>query len=300
MIFLLNEMVKLLVEEATQGEAATVTNEGINWKAILDIVVKWATTTGIKLLIAIVVMIISFKIINVICKRVLKKLEKKKADATLSRVLTNTARLGLKILILLALIGYVGIETASISAIIASLGVGISLAVQGTLSNFAGGVIIIVMRPFKLGDFITSNNQSGTVEDIKLFYTQIVTPDNKVIFIPNGTLANNVIVNASIKDDRRVDIIMSVSYDTNLDLAKQISLKVCEECELVHKDPMPFVEIGNYADSSVEIFVRVWCDRPNYWKTYYKLLYDLKMAYDEYHIEIPFNQLDVNIKNDDK
>ena len=293
------EMTKLLAEATTgtQEATSTITSEGINWKAVLDIVVKWATTTGLRILIALLVMIISFKIINVICKKILKKLEKKQADATLSRVLTNTARLALKILIILGLIGYVGIETASISAIIASLGVGISLAVQGTLSNFAGGVIIIIMRPFKLGDFVTSNGQSGTVEDIKLFYTQIVTPDNKVIYIPNGTLANNVIVNASVKDSRRVDIVMNVSYDTNLDIAKQISLKVCEECELVYKDPMPFVEIGNYSDSSVEIFVRVWCDRPNYWKTYYKLLYELKMAYDEYHIEIPFNQLDVTIKN---
>ncbi|MBR6071796.1 MAG: mechanosensitive ion channel family protein [Acholeplasmatales bacterium] len=289
------DYIKLLADTAT--ETSTVTDEGINWKAILDIVVKWATTTGIKLLIAIIILIISFKIINVVCKGILKKLEKKNADATLSKVLTNTAKIGLKILILLGLIGYVGIETASVSAIIASLGVGISLAVQGTLSNFAGGVIIIVMRPFKLGDFITSNNQSGTVEDIKLFYTQIVTPDNKVIYIPNGSLANNVIVNASGKDQRRVDIIMSVSYDSDLDLVKKISRKVCEECDLVLKSPEVMVEIGNYSNNAVEIYIRSWCDRPNYWKTYYKLMYELKVAYDEYHITIPYNQIDVHIDN---
>lgn len=289
------DYVKLLADATT--ESTTVTDEGINWKAILDIVVKWATTTGLKLLIALVILIISFKLINVICKRILRKLEKKNADATLSKVLTNTAKIALKILIILGLIGYVGIETASISAIIASLGVGISLAVQGTLSNFAGGVIIIIMRPFKLGDFITSNNQSGTVEDIKLFYTQIVTPDNKVIYIPNGSLANNVIVNASVKDVRRVDIIMNVSYDSDLALVKQISRKVLEECDLVLKSPEMLVEIGNYGDSSVEVYVRGWCNRPDYWKTYYKLLYELKMAYDEYHIAIPFNQIDVHIDN---
>jgi len=292
----MEEMIKLLAEEGAQ-ETMAVTENGINWKAVLDIVVKWATTTGLKLLIAIIVLIISFKIINVICRRIIKKLESRNADATLSRVLTNTARLALKILIILGLIGYVGIETSSVAAIVASLGVGISLAVQGTLSNFAGGVIIIIMRPFKLGDFITSNGQSGTVEDIKLFYTQIVTPDNKVIYIPNGSLANNVIVNASVKDVRRVDIVMSVSYDSDLALVKQISRKVLEECELVLKSPDPLIEVGNYADSSVEIYVRGWCNRPDYWKTYYRLMYDLKMAYDEYHINIPYNQLDVHIDN---
>ncbi len=293
----MNDTIIKLLEDATT-ESSTITENGINWKAVLDIVVKWATTTGLRLLIAIVVMIISFKIINVVSKKIYKHLEKKHADATLSKVLTNTAKIGLKVLILLGLIGYVGIETASVSAIIASMGVGISLAVQGTLSNFAGGVIIIVMRPFKLGDFITSNNQSGTVEDIKLFYTQIVTPDNKVIYIPNGSLANNVIVNASVKDTRRVDIVMSVSYDSDIDLVKQISRKVLEECELVLKSPECLVEVGNYGDSGIEIYVRGWCNRPDYWKTYYRLMYDLKMAYDEYHISIPYNQIDVHISNE--
>ena len=295
--FMQEEVIRLLAETTATG-TETVTENGINWRAVLDIVVKWATTTGIRLVISILIIIISFKIINVISRRIYKKLEKKKADPTLSRALTGTARIALKLLILIGLIAYIGIETASISAVIASLGVGISLAVQGTLSNFAGGVIIIVMRPFKLGDFITSNGQSGTVEDIKLFYTQIVTPDNKVIYIPNGSLANNVIVNNSVKDTRRVDIVMSVSYDSDIDLVKQVSRKVLEDCELVLKSPECLVEVGNYSDSAIEIYVRGWCNRPDYWKTYYKLMYDLKMAYDEYHITIPYNQLDVHISNE--
>ena len=159
--------------------AAEASSKGINWSAVLDAVVDWITHTGIKLLIAIVLMIISFAIINGVTKKIYKSLQKKKADETLSRVGTQSARIILKVLVLICLIGYVGIETASISAVVASIGVGISLAVQGTLSNFAGGVIIIIMRPFKIGDYITSNGQEGTVEDIKLFYTHIVTTDNK-------------------------------------------------------------------------------------------------------------------------
>ena len=276
--------------------ASASSSTSFDWSQLLDIVANWAVTTGIKLLISIFIIIISFKIINVIFKRISRRLEKKKADATLSRVLVSTFRIACKILILIMIVGYLGIETASLSAVIASVGVGVGLAVQGTLSNFAGGVIIVVMRPFKLGDFITSSDQSGTVEDIKLFYTQIVTPDNKVIYIPNGTLANNVIVNASVKDDRRLDITMSVSYNTNLELAKNLLRKVCSENDLVYTTPAPFVEVGEYASSSIEIYTRVWVKRTDYWAVKWQLLTEFKNIFDENHIEIPFNQLDVNIK----
>ena len=256
----------------------------------------WVTHTGIKIVIAILVLLISFAIINGVTKKIYKRLQKKNADLTLSRVGTSTARIILKVLVLVCLIGYVGIETASISAVIASVGVGISLAVQGTLSNFAGGVIIIVMRPFKIGDYITSNGQEGTVEDIKLFYTHIVTPDNKAVVIPNGALANNVIVNASAKDTRRVDVIASVAYGTDVALVKEIVKKVCAENELVFKDPAPFVEMSEMNDSSLDFTVRVWCNRPDYWTVNFALKDAILKAFNENNIEVPFNQLDVNLK----
>ncbi len=289
----------LLAEEIIdQAEQNVQENVSIDWQKVLDTIVNWCTTTGIRLIISLVILVIAFKVINFLCKRIYKRLTKKKADATLSKVLVQTARIALKLLVVLALIGYVGIETASLTALVASLGVGISLAVQGTLSNFAGGVIIVIMRPFKLGDFITSNGQSGTVEDIKLFYTTIVAPDNKVIYIPNGSLANNVIVNASVKDDRRLDIKMSVHYDCDLDLAKRVLLDVCRECDLVYNSPAPFAEIGEYADSSVEIYVRVWVSRPDYWTVNWYLLKEFKKALDANNIQIPYNQLDVTIVNE--
>ena len=189
---------------------------GIDWNKVLEVVVNWMTSTGIKLVIGIVLLIVLFKIIDLFCKKLLKRLEKKGTDETISKFVIKIMKIVLKVIVLTCLVGYIGIETASISAVIASLGIGISLAVQGTLSNFAGGIIIIVMRPFKLGDFITSNGESGTVEDIKLFYTYLKTPDNRVAIIPNGSLANNVIVNVSMKEDRRVDVRMSVAYDSNI------------------------------------------------------------------------------------
>lgn len=276
---------------------ATTTTNSIDWSQVLQTVIDWCTTTGIKIIIALLVMFISFKIVNFFTKKLYKHLHKKQVDETITRVSTSALRLCLKVVILVCLVGYVGIETASFSAVIASLGVGISLAVQGTLSNFAGGVIIILMRPFRIGDYITSSGQSGTVEDIKLFYTHIVTTDNKMVSIPNGTLANNVIVNASAKEDRRCDVIMSVAYGTDVELAKNLIRKVFEASDLIYKTPAPFVEISAYASSSIDLTVRAWCKNSDYWTVNYYLLNEIKKEFDANGIEIPFNQLDVNLKN---
>ncbi|MCM1545766.1 MAG: mechanosensitive ion channel family protein [Clostridiales bacterium] len=275
-----------------------LSNLMVTWSEIWDTVVNWMTSSGIKIIIAILLLIVSFIIINAVTKGIYKRLHRKGADETLSRVGTQTVRVILKVLVLVCLIGYLGIETASISAVIASIGVGISLAVQGTLSNFAGGVIIIVMRPFKIGDYITSNGQEGTVEDIKLFYTHIVTNDNKAVVIPNGSLANNVIVNASAKDTRRVDLVMQVAYGTDVTLVKELIRKVCGENELVFKDPAPFVELSNMNESSLDFTVRVWCNRPDYWTVNFALIESIKKAFDENGIEVPFRQLDVHVKNE--
>ncbi|MDE6850349.1 MAG: mechanosensitive ion channel, partial [Clostridia bacterium] len=280
--------------ETTAEAASNITT----WSDVWNKIVGWMTDSGIKIVIAILLLVVSFIIINAVTKSIYKRLQKKNADLTLSRVGTNAARIILKVLVLVCLIGYLGIETASISAVIASIGIGISLAVQGTLSNFAGGVIIIVMRPFKIGDYITSNGVEGTVEDIKLFYTHIVTNDNKAVVIPNGSLANNVIVNASAKDTRRVDLLMQVAYGSDVTLVKEIIRKVCGENELVFKDPAPFVELSNMNESSLDFTVRVWCNRPDYWTVNFALIENIKKSLDENGIEIPFKQLDVHVKTE--
>jgi len=250
---------------------------------------------ALRVVIALLLMTVLFAIINSCCKSFYKRLQKKNADETIARVGTNTARIGLKILVIVCLVGFVGIETASISALIGALGVGISLAVQGTLSNFAGGVIIIVMRPFKIGDYIVSSGQEGTVEDIRLFYTTIVTTDNRAVSIPNGTLANNVIVNNSAKDTRRVDIMISVAYGSDLDKVQGLLMGVCSANALVLKDPAPFVELKTMSASSLDYTVRVWCNRPDYWTVYFALMNTIKKTLDENEISIPFNQLDVHV-----
>ncbi len=288
---------------ATETATETTTEAGVNITTsdvveyLLDKAVEWCSTTGIKILLSLAIIVITFAIINSVTKRISKYLTHRNADKTLSKVAVSAIRLTLKILVLICIVGYLGFETASLSAVVASLGVGISLAVQGTLSNFAGGVIIIIMRPVKIGDFVTSNGQSGTVEDIKLFYTHLVTPDNRVIFIPNGILANDVIVNNSVKDTRRVDVIMSVSYSSNVKLAKELITNVCAQNELIFTNPAPFVEVTNYGDSSIDIVCRVWVKSSDYWDVNFYLLNEIKAEFDKNGIEIPFNQLDVNVKN---
>ena len=268
----------------------------IDWQALLDTIMGWCMSTGIKLLIGIVLLIILFKIINGISIRIYQKLKAKNVDETLLRVITQTLKFIFKGIVLLCFIGYVGIETASFTALITSCGVALGLALQGALSNVAGGIIIILMRPFRLGDFIITNGESGTVEDIHMFYTTLVTPDNRVVQVPNGSLANNVIVNNSIKEKRRVDVVMSIAYNADYEKARQLILDVCNANDLIDKTPEPFVAFGAYAASSVDLNIRVWTNNADYWTVHRYLMHEIKKTFDANGIEIPFNQLDVTIK----
>ncbi|MDE6047926.1 MAG: mechanosensitive ion channel family protein [Anaeroplasmataceae bacterium] len=269
----------------------------IDWKALWNTLLNWCATTGIKLIIGLVLLFIIFKITNILTKKLYKRLQKRQADETLSRVGTQVIRVVIKVVCLICFVGYIGIETASITALIASAGVSVGLALQGSLSNFAGGIIIIVMRPFRIGDKITTNGESGTVEDIHMFYTVLVTADNKVVHVPNGALANNVIVNTSIKETRRVEVVMSIAYDADLNKATDVINAVCKQNPLIFTDPAPFVGIKEYSSSSVDLNIRAWCNNKDYWTIQNYLLVEIKKAFDENGIEIPFNQLEVAIKN---
>ena len=268
----------------------------IDWQTLLDSIINWCMTTGIKLLIAIIVMIILFKITNIITKRIYKKLKSKNFDETLLRISLQTSRFIIKGLIILCFIGYVGIETASITAVISSCGIALGLALQGALSNVAGGIIIILMRPFRIGDYIFTNGESGTVEDIHMFYTTLVTPDNRVVHVPNGNLANNVIVNNSAKDKRRLDIVMPITKNSDLEKAKQIFYEICSTNDLIDKTPAPMVVINAYTSYSVELSMRAWVNTDDYWPIRFKLLEQIKKLFEENGIEIAFNQVDVTIK----
>ena len=268
----------------------------MDWQAILNSIVNWATSTGIKLLIALILLFVSFKVINAVTRRMSKRFEKKHLDKTISRTLVYIFKLSMKIIVVVCLIGYVGIDTSGITALIASAGVCIGLAVNGAVSNLAGGVMLIVTRPFKIDDYIEALGYSGTVEEIRITQTKLRTPDNKVVYLPNGTLSSSEIVNYSEKDIRRVDNTFSIAYDCDFEKAKEIITNICANHELVLKDPAPFVRVSNHGSSSIDIVTRVWTKSEDYWTVHFDLLEKVKTEFDANGIEIPFNQLDVNIK----
>ena len=253
----------------------------------------------IKILVAAVIMLIAFRIIKAFVAKLRVKLDaNEKFDNTLLNVTCNVVEIGLKILVVIALIGYLGIETSGIAAVIASLGVGVGLAVNGTLSNLAGGIMILLTKPFKVGDYISAQGYDGTVEDISVCYTRIVTVDNKTVFIPNSGLSTGTVVNFSDKENRRVDLTFSVAGNDPAKV-RQLLLDVCGADEKVLTDPAPFARVTDYgAGNGVKVQLRAWCKSGDYWATYFDLLDKVQASFEANGIVIPFNQLDVHMKND--
>lgn len=268
---------------------------------LVDKLLNWCLDSGLKIIIALVLLFISFKIINLIARKIQKKLKNNdKFDKTLVKTLTNIGKIGLKIAIIVCLIGYLGIDTSGLTALVTSLGVCVGLAVNGALSNLAGGFLILFTRPFKVDDYIEveSTGIAGTVEDIQIVCTKICTPDNKMIYVPNGTLSNSNIINYSEKDTRRVDFTFSIAYDNDFEKAKAIILAVCESHSLVLDDPAPLVRMTEHGQSSINITARVWVKSGDYWTVKFDILESVKKAFDKSGISIPYNQLDVHVKKD--
>ena len=263
---------------------------------ITDTLLNWCLNTGIKLLIALVVLFISFRIVTVISRKIAKKGDKDKYDKTVMKTLAYLFNIGLKVVIAICLVGYVGIDTSGLTALVASFGVCIGLAVNGALSNVAGGVLIIVTRPFKIDDFLEAQGVSGTVEDIHMVCTKLRTPDNKVVYLPNGALSSGNIINYSEKDTRRVDFTFSIAYDADFEKAKAIVLDLLVNHELTLDDPAPFVRVSEHGASSINITARAWVKSADYWTVNFDTIEAVKKAFDENGIEIPFDQLDVHVK----
>ncbi|MBQ8689594.1 MAG: mechanosensitive ion channel [Clostridia bacterium] len=270
----------------------------VDWHALLDKLVEWTTSVGVKIIIALIIMFISFKIINWLTRKIEKLGEKPNHDKTIMRTLAYLARLGGKCVVAICLIGYLGIDTSALTALIASLGVCIGLAVNGAVSNIAGGVLILVTRPFKVDDFIEAQGYSGTVQDIHLTNTKLITGDNKVVYIPNGPLSSGNIVNYSEKDQRRVDLNFSIGYQSDYAKARQLITDIFTAHELVLKDKDITVRASEHGDSAINLIARAWVNSGDYWTVYFDVLDAVKEAFDREGIEMPYNQLDVHIRND--
>ena len=253
---------------------------------------------GIRLLIAGVLLFLSFKAVNYIARKIDKSADNGRIDKTLARAFAYVFKLGTKILIVVCLVGFVGIDTSGFTALIVSVGAGIGLALNGALSNLAGGILIILTRPIRVDDFIEAQGYSGTVEDIHITNTKLRTHDNKVVYVPNGPLSSGTIVNYSVKDTRRVDFTFLIGYADDFENAKRIINVIADTHELVLADPAPMVRISGHGDSGIEITTRLWVRSENYWTVKYDVLEAVKTAFDKHGIEIPYRQLDVHLKKD--
>ena len=291
-------------DKAVENVADTITEKvnmisNMNLDTIVAKFVEWATVSGVKLILGIIVISIGLKLIKKVVKRFILLLEKRDVEITLSRFLQSLISGILKVVLFTTILGYWGVNLAGFATILASAGVAIGLALQGSLSNFAGGFIILLLRPFKVGDYIETGVYGGSVEQIGLFYTQLVTIDNKLILIPNGTLSNGSLINYSAKKQRRVDLIFSVGYENNLPHVKNVLNDIINRHPLVIKEPEPFVGVNAHGASSVDFVVRVWCNAEDYWTIHFDLLEQVKLRFDEEKITIPYPQMDLHLKKED-
>lgn len=272
------------------------------WEELWNKTKVWLENTGIKIVIAIVVLIISFIIIDFISRRITRRLNKKKADKhadrTVLKTINNIVRVALKVLVVIVLANQIGIDVTAITAVIMSAGIGLGMAFNGALSNFSGGILILMTRPFKLDDFICALDKEGTVEEIRVCHTKIKTPDNKTIYLPNGLLSTTTIINYTEKGTRRLDLVFPISYTENVNKAREIAENTYLNNENVLTEFEHKVVIEALSSSSVDIKVIVWVKSENYKNTQYELTESIKNAFDAEGIEIPFNQLDVHLKND--
>lgn len=253
------------------------------------------TDNAINLLIALVILFIGFKVINGI-SFFLRKAYRSKISNDAIYFLFQIGEVVVKVALVISVISFVGIPTTSFVAILGSIGLAVGLSLQGSLSNFAGGFLILMLKPFKSGDFITGAGHSGTVEEIQIFYTRLLTPDNKLIIIPNAQLSNDSIINFSASDKRRVDLSIGVGYTQDIDKVKQVISRVIQDQETALKDPEPVIRLIQMADSSINFTVRVWVNTPDYWSTHFDLTEKIKKEFDKENIEIPFPKMDIYIK----
>lgn len=253
-------------------------------------------TFGPKLIGAIITLIIGWWIIKIIQKTLRKTFEKKEIEPSLRGFLNSMIGILLKTMLLVSVVGMVGVEMTSFIAILGAAGLAVGMALSGTLQNFAGGVMILLFKPFKTGDFIDAQGHKGIVNEIQIFNTILKTPDNKTIIIPNGGLSTSSMVNFSTEANRRVDFVFGIAYGDDVDKAKSVLRKLIDADSRIHKDPEPFIAVSELADSSVNLVVRVWSEATNYWGIFFDLTENVYKTFEKEGINIPFPQMDVHLQ----
>ena len=270
------------VEASTKLEGALVS------------LIEHASQLGLTILKALIVFLVGRLVINLLNKLVRRILSKRDIDPSVKTFVASLVNVSLTILLIISVVGALGVQTASFAALLASAGVAIGMALSGNLSNFAGGLIILLFKPYKVGDYIEALNEGGTVREIQMFHTVLQTPDNKIIYIPNGSLSSGVVVNYSREETRRVDWVYGVEYDTDFERVKQVVESVLARDARILADPAPSIALKELADSSVNVVVRVWVKSADYWGVYFDINKEIYATFNKEGIGFPFPQLTVH------
>ncbi|MCT4622344.1 MAG: mechanosensitive ion channel [Schleiferiaceae bacterium] len=259
--------------------------------AIKDMIVSY----GIQIVIAIVILIIGLWVVKIIQSGIRKGLEKKGTDPSLQGFTLSLTGMALKIMLVIAVISQLGVETTSFIAVLGAAGLAVGMALSGTLQNFAGGAMILIFKPFKVGDFIEAQGYSGSVSEIQIFVTILKTPDNKTIIIPNGGLSTGSLINYSAEPTRRVDWTFGIGYGDDANKAQEVIKGLLDADNRVMKDPAIFVEVSELADSSVNFATRAWVKAEDYWGVYFDMNKKVYEEFDKVGLNIPYPQMDVHV-----
>ncbi len=249
----------------------------------------------VRITIALIFLFVASKIVKIIVRRSLVSKGMMKFTKTVRTFLGHVISITLYLVVAVVTIMILGFDLTAFSAVLASAGLAIGLALQGGLSNIAGGVMVVAFKPFEVGDYVTTNGVGGTVTDIGIFYTTLTTPDNKKVVIPNGTVSNSVVENYSAYDTRRIDFDFSISYEADIDVAKKVLYACAKMDERILADPAPVVMIAEHKDSAIIIRLRVWVATDDYWDVYFSIYEQVKRSFDQCGVKIPYPQLDVHI-----
>lgn len=285
------------ITEAAKNVAENVAeNPGII-KSYLENFLPSLLSFAVQVVIAVLVLVIGIKIIKSIVKVIKKGFTHRSIDVGVANFLATMIQYVLYFILVMMILSWFGVATGSVVAVLGSAGLTIGLALQGSLSNFAGGVLILILKPFRVGDYVSVDGSvSGSVMEISIFYTKIKSDDNKVIHVPNGKLSDSNITNFTMLDKRRIDISVGVAYDADLALVKNVLAQVVEKQEAVLKDEPVSIFVNELADSAVDMGIKVWVKNEDFWPAKWKLTEDIKLALDKNDISIPFPQMDVYVK----
>ena len=289
------------MSEELQSELTQMTEQISRTQEYLDRYLPSVISFGLRLVLAVIAFLIGSRVIKILRKIARRSMERARADVGVIQFLDSLLKVMLYFILIMLLASGFGVDTTSVMALVGSAGLTVGLAFQGSLSNFAGGVLILLIKPFRVGDYIiyVNDNLEGTVSEIQMFYTILLTVDNRRVVIPNGVLSNNSLVNVSAQDKRRLDIDVGIGYSSDLKLARDLCEGLIDENEKILKEEEHLVVVDSLADSAVMLKLRFWVRPEDYWTTKWKITEDVKLLFDANGIEIPYNQMDVNIKKTD-